>query len=129
MLTPKQERFAQCVASGMSQADAYRESYDCKPTTKPSTIQETASRLMADPKISARVSELRVPIVAKVGITLETHLADLLELRNKAAEASQFSAAITAEVARGKAAGVNVEKSEVTQTVRNLPPITDEDWL
>jgi len=33
-LTPKQEKFAQCVAEGMSQADAYRSSYNCKPTTK-----------------------------------------------------------------------------------------------
>lgn len=58
-LTPKQEKFAQCVADGMSQAEAYRTAFDCKPTTKSETIHAHASRLMSDGKVSARVSELR----------------------------------------------------------------------
>jgi len=33
-LTPKQEKFAQCVADGMTQADAYRVAYDCAPKHK-----------------------------------------------------------------------------------------------
>ena len=32
MLTPKQEVFAQAVAGGKTQADAYREAYNVKPT-------------------------------------------------------------------------------------------------
>lgn len=57
-LTPKQEKFAQCVADGMSQADAYRTAFDVKPTTKPESVQQSASRLMADPKVSSRVDQL-----------------------------------------------------------------------
>jgi hypothetical protein len=45
-------------------------------------------------------------------MTLEGHLADLQMLRDKALQADQFSAAISAEIARGKASGVHVEKSE-----------------
>jgi phage terminase small subunit len=108
MLTPKQEKFAQCVAEGMTQADAYRSAYNTK--AKPETIQANASRMMADSMISARVAELRKPIVAKVGITLEGHLADLLMLRNAALNGEQYSAAISAEIARGKASGVAVDK-------------------
>lgn len=59
MLTPKQEKFAQCVASGMTQADAYRTAYDCKPETKATSIQVNASRLMADATVSQRVKELQ----------------------------------------------------------------------
>jgi phage terminase small subunit len=110
MLTPKQEKFAQCVAEGMTQADAYRASYNCKPETKPESIINKASELMRNGYISSRVAELRIPIVKKVGITLEGHLADLLMLRNAALNGEQYSAAISAEIARGKASGVAVDK-------------------
>ena len=113
-LTPKQEKFAQCVAEGMSQADAYRSSYNCKPTTKSDTIINKASELMRNGYITARVDELRKPIIAKVRMTLESHLEDLQRLRNMAVKAEQFGAAITAEVARGKAAGLVVSKTELT---------------
>lgn len=69
-LTPKQEKFAQCVADGMTQADAYRNSYNAK-KMKPSTVMESASRLMADCNISARVKELQAELSAKALWTRE----------------------------------------------------------
>lgn len=128
-LTPQQEAFAQAVASGLSQSDAYRKAYKVKPTTKLETSQANASRLMADSKVSARVAELRAPVAAKAQITLEGHLDDLKTLRDAALKAEQYSAAISAEVARGKAAGVHVEKSEQTVTMRKLEPLSAEDWI
>ena len=64
-LTPKQEKFAQCVADGMSQADAYRTAYDCAPTTKPETIQNKAHELMKNGEVAARVKELREMLTEK----------------------------------------------------------------
>lgn len=58
MLTAKQEEFAKKVVEGMSQADAYRSAYSCKRMSD-KTIWENASRLMADSKVTARVTELR----------------------------------------------------------------------
>ena len=113
-ITPKQERFAQLVAEGKTQADAYRGAFDTKPTTKPETIQNSAYKLMADPVISARVDELRKPIIESVGITLESHLKDLMTLRNLAVKNNQINAAISAEIARGKAAGVSTDRVETT---------------
>lgn len=113
-LTPKQERFAQLVAEGKTQADAYRGAFNTKPTTKPETIQNSAYKLMADPVISARVDELRKPIIESVGITLESHLKDLMTLRNLAVKNNQINAAISAEIARGKAAGVSTDRVETT---------------
>ena len=55
-LTPKQERFAQLVAGGSSQADAYREAFNSK--GKDSTVHSEGSRLMKDPKVSTRVDQL-----------------------------------------------------------------------
>lgn len=55
-LTPKQERFAQLVAGGSSQADAYREAFNSK--GKDSTVHSEASRLIKAPKVTARVDAL-----------------------------------------------------------------------
>ena len=58
MLTAKQELFVQKVLEGMSQADAYRSAYSCARMSD-KTIWENASRLMADSKVTARLTELR----------------------------------------------------------------------
>jgi len=57
-LTPKKLHFARCVASGMTQSDAYRESYTVRQSTTQESIHSSASRLMADAKVSARVKHL-----------------------------------------------------------------------
>lgn len=120
-LTPRRERFAQCIASGMSQADAYRASFSVERSTA-KTIQEAASRLMKDSKIRARLDELRAPIVKNVQVTLENHLRDLMALRNLATKEKQMSAAINAEIARGKACGLYVEKLQHSNPDGTLRP-------
>lgn len=115
-VTSQQEKFAQSVASGMNQSDAYRSAYNVRPQTKPESVNQNASRIMADVNVSSRVEELRLPIVLAAQMTLETHLKDLQNLRNMASDAAQYSAAISAEVARGKASGLYVEKSETKHT-------------
>ena len=57
-LTPKQAHFARCVASGMTQADAYREAYDPKQGTTAASIHTLASRLMGQVEIRSRVDAL-----------------------------------------------------------------------
>jgi phage terminase small subunit len=49
-LTPKQEKFAQGIASGMNQADAYRAAFDAA-NCSDKTIHEKASRLANDGKV------------------------------------------------------------------------------
>jgi phage terminase small subunit len=115
-LTPKQEAFAQAIVTGVNQSDAYRAAYKVRPGTKAESVNVAASKLMADAKVTQRVAELRLPIAKKAQITLESHLEDLQRLRNMAVKAEQFGAAITAEVARGKAAGIVVEKGSINLT-------------
>ena len=57
-LTAKQQHFCRCVASGMAQAEAYREAYDVTAEGKSASHREAASRLMARADISARVNAL-----------------------------------------------------------------------
>lgn len=79
MLTPKQEQFVQNIIVGMSQADAYRNSYNCKKMSD-KTIHENASRLMADSKIKARVQELRAQISQDNIMTAQERLEWLSEV-------------------------------------------------
>lgn len=73
-LTPKQERFAQEVASGKSQAEAYRIAFNVKPSTKPETTIANASRLMADSNVSARVAEIREAATERLVWTIQDSL-------------------------------------------------------
>ena len=52
MLTGKQEKFCQCIADGMTQADAYN-----AVNMKQDSVHVNASKLMADAKIAQRVAE------------------------------------------------------------------------
>lgn len=57
-LTAKQENFAQAIASGMTQADAYRTAYDCENSCD-EAIWSNASQLMKHTEVSQRVKELK----------------------------------------------------------------------
>lgn len=57
-VTQQQEKFCRAVVAGKSQADAYREAYKVRPTTKAKTIHEKASALAATGKVRARLASL-----------------------------------------------------------------------
>lgn len=111
MLTPKQEAFCLAYLETGNASEAYRRAYDAE-NMKPESINRKAKDVIDNVKIAARIEALRKPALKRAQMTLEGHLADLQMLRDKALEADQFSAAISAEIARGKASGVHVEKSE-----------------
>lgn len=112
-LTHQQEKFAQGIASGLSQADAYRAAYPKSKKWKVDAIYSTASQLAADPKVSQRIQELRKPIVEAAQLTLSEHLGELARLKLLAEVAEQLPAAIRAEELRGKASGHYIERKEV----------------
>jgi phage terminase small subunit len=121
-LTQKQETFALSYVETGNASEAYRRAYDAD-EMKPASIHVKACQLLANGKVRLRVNELQAAAAQKAQITLESHLRDLADLRDQAREARQFSAAITAEVARGKASGVHVEKTESTVTGANGGPL------
>lgn len=119
MLTPKQEKFAQCVADGMSQADAYRVAFNVKQTTKPETTQANASRLMANGTISARVAELRERLTQKALWTREMSVAALLE----AYQEGNASAKVAAVKELNAMHGFNAaQKVDLTNSDGSLKP-------
>ena len=62
-LTAKQEAFAQAVAGGSKQSDAYRSAYNASQMSD-KQVWEEASKLVAHPKVSQRVEELRAKLAA-----------------------------------------------------------------
>lgn len=65
-LDPRREKFAQGVADGLSQAESYRRANPKKAAKwKDTTVWVNASQLMADPKVSQRVAELREQMAEK----------------------------------------------------------------
>jgi phage terminase small subunit len=110
-LTLKQENVCLAYLETGNASEAYRQAYRAG-KMKPETVNRKAVDLLENGKITARLQELRQPAVEAAQVTLEGHLRQLADLRDKAIEAQQYSAAIVAEHHRGKAAGLYVERSE-----------------
>jgi phage terminase small subunit len=109
--TPKQEAFCLAYIKTGNACEAYRRAYDCE-SMSATTIKREAARLLDSHTITTTLAALRAPALQAAQVTLVGHLNDLLRLSEAALKAGNFSAAISAEIARGKAAGVYVEKSE-----------------
>ena len=107
-LTPKQAHFARCVASGMSQAAAYREAYDVQEGSLSKTQQEAASRLMRQGKVRARVDALiRQRERGMISKTISDRERVLVKLRDFMESATpQDSAKIRAAELLGKSVGL-----------------------
>lgn len=67
-LTPKQERFIQNIVSGMSQRQAYKESYNAE-NMADETIDTEACLLFKDQKVSKRYHELMEELKNKAIMT------------------------------------------------------------
>jgi phage terminase small subunit len=115
MLTERQRRFAELISTEMyGYAEAARlAGYPA------ATAQQTAHRLMShvqDNKVAKYVRQLKNERYQKFNITFENHITKLAEIRDRAIEAGQFAVAASAEKARGQAAGLYVERKEITVT-------------
>lgn len=95
-LTAKQEKFAQCIADGMTQADAYRTAFNAE-KMKPETIYVKASQVMADGKVTVRVSELKAALANKALWTREDSVR-ALETAMRIAEDKDNAAGLVAAV-------------------------------
>ena len=79
MLTAKQEKFVRNLIKGMSQREAYKNSYDAENMTDKS-IDEEACRLFNDIKISSRYRELQDRLDKHTIMTAQERLEYLTEV-------------------------------------------------
>jgi hypothetical protein len=90
-LTAKQEAFAQAIADGMGQADAYRMAYDAE-GMKDSTVYPKASRMMNEGKIRARIDELKAQVAEKQLWSREMSVKALVQAYREGSGAVKVSA-------------------------------------
>ena len=110
-LTQKQEMFCLAYIETGNATEAYRQAFNPE-TASEATINRKAKALMDADKIGARIEALRKPVREKAQITLEAHLNDLKRLRDLAEGEGKYSAAVSAEVSRGKASGLYIDRVE-----------------
>lgn len=77
-LTAKQEAFAQGIADGMTQADAYRTAYDAE-SMSDNAIYVEASKLIDNPNVAQRVKELKDALAERVLWTREMSVKALVQ--------------------------------------------------
>lgn len=85
MLTAKQEKFVQNLVKGMSQREAYKNSYNAS-NMKDATIDSNACRLFADSKIIARYEQLVNATAKKTIISVQ----ERMELLTKIAKGEEY---------------------------------------
>ena len=122
-LPPKQEAFALIMAKcdGTSITDAYRQCYNVAANTTKKTVNEQASRIFHNHKVVARIEELKAPIIAKQGITLEYLIEELQTAAALAKETGNAGAITGAVKEMGKLFSLYpVEKKEVSVSVDDI---------
>lgn len=118
-LTAKQEAFCLAYLETGNATEAYRRVYNVGKTTEKS-INELASRQLKNVKVASRLAFLRAPIVEAAQLTVESHLKRLSELSKAAEDEGKYSAAVTAEMARGKVSGFYIDKIQAEITVTGM---------
>jgi phage terminase small subunit len=90
-LTAKQEAFCQGIADGLGQADAYRRAYDAEAMSD-SSIYPQSSRMMKNPKVAARITELRSAVQEKQLWSREMSVKALVQAYREGSGAVKVSA-------------------------------------
>ena len=110
-LTEMQRKFAQELVSNEGRKYAYQCAIDAGYSSDRSRV--TAAELVNPrkfPLVVSYIGELRQEYQKKYAVTFERHITELGKIRQDALKKGAWSAAVNAEVARGKAAGLYVEQ-------------------
>ena len=110
-LTEMQRKFAQELVSNEGRKYAYQCAIDAGYSSDRARV--TAAELVSPkkfPLVVSYIGELRQEYQKKYAVTFERHITELGKIRQDALKKGAWSAAVNAEVARGKAAGLYVEQ-------------------
>ena len=124
-LSERQIKFAELLVYNegrMSPAECAKQAgYESRPRQAASELRSPKR----SPLVVKYIGELRAEVQEKYGITFERHLSELAKLRDDSAKKGAWSAAINAEVARGKAGGLYVDQKLVM--TGNLDQLSEEE--
>ena len=123
MLTAKQEKFAQLISAGKTQAEAYRQAYDVS-GMQDATVWNEASKLVRNPQVTTRLEVLRAENdCIRRSLVLDHEEAILAQLQHEAFTAKTDGARIRALELLGRHAGMFTERVEVEQVERSVSQI------
>lgn len=123
-LTPKQEAFALAYVETGNASEAYRRSYNAE-KMKPETVNRTAKEQLDNPKIAARLAELKAAHVERHEITVDDLIRELEEARSiaMAGERQQPAAMVAATMGKAKILGLVQDKVDARLTGPDGGPI------
>lgn len=122
-LTPKQERFCQNIAKGLSQADAYRDAYYCEDMVD-NTVYKEACLLMNNPKITERLKELTAEAVKDIKYEVEDCFRETDEILQLAKMTDNLQIMLKAVEQKGKLKGLFKDKdNNVNVNVSVMPDV------
>ena len=111
-MTPKQEAFVReyLIDLNATQA-AIRAGYSER------TAGSVGNENLKKPEIAAAIAAAQQKVAEKAEMTVDQHMTDLKRIRDAAFNEGKFSAAASAEIARGKVAGFYVDRVEMDAKV------------
>lgn len=122
-LTEAEQAFCAALLTGAPSAvAAYRMAFDCEDMTE-SAVYSAASRLARRPEIQEHRAELQAAGMAAGILQLDSYVRMQLELSAKAAAAEQYSAAVKALEAAGRASGAHIDQHEHTHRTESAAEI------
>ena len=89
-----------------------------KDRTRPQKY-DLAKRIKNRPKVRSQIEQLQAEARASERLTLEQHMQQLADLRDKSVQTEQMAAAVKAEELRGRVAGFYIERHQHVHEVRS----------
>ncbi|TPN41384.1 terminase small subunit [Mesorhizobium sp. B1-1-6] len=131
-LNIRQERFCLGLAEGLSQSRAYKEAGY---SARANAAEASASQLLRNPKVAARVDELRAEAAKRSEITVDDLVADLNLMFKLALATKNPAAGVTAVMGKAKLLGLIIDRAEVASMPRRpmrepgeVKQMTLEEW-
>ena len=109
-LTERQIKFAELLVYNEGRMSASEAAFQAGYKTRPRQAASELRNPKVSPLVVKYIGELRAEVQEKYGINFEKHISELAQIRNQALAKGAWSAAVNAEVARGKAGGLYVDQ-------------------
>ena len=110
ILTDRQKKFAELLVYNEGKMSPAEAAFEAGYKTRPRQSASELKNPKVYPLVAKYVGELRSEVQEKYGINFEKHITELAKIRNEALKKGAWSAAVNAEVARGKAGGLYVDQ-------------------
>jgi phage terminase small subunit len=129
-LTEKQQKFAELLVYNEGKLSPAEAALQAGYTTRARQVSSEMRNPKYFPLVVKYIGELRAEVQEKYGVTLQKHITELAKLRDDAQKKGAWSAAINAEVARGKVGGLYIDQKMIlTGSLDNMNEKELEDKM